>query len=106
MVQPIHGISNLKARNQPLASPPNQIGTIEFPINKLEAFLAVLEEYLFLLGSQRGYAFAPEGMGVAPRTVQKFSTRLVRLYKQGANSSRLGQYADRWCRWSRAGVAT
>ena len=30
----IHGISNLKARNQPLASPPNQIGTIEFPINK------------------------------------------------------------------------
>ena len=29
----IHGISNLKARNQPLASPPNQIGTIEFPIN-------------------------------------------------------------------------
>ena len=67
---------------------------------------SVLEKYLFLLGSQRGYAFAPEGMGVAPRTVQKFSTRLVRLYKQGANSSRLGQYADRWCRWSRAGVAT
>ena len=30
----IHGISNLKARNQPLAPPPNQIGTIEFPINK------------------------------------------------------------------------
>ena len=38
--QPIHGISNLIARNQPLASTPNQIGTIvpnevthSFPIN-------------------------------------------------------------------------
>ena len=80
----------MKARNQPLASPPNQIGTIEFPINKLEAFLAVLEEYLFLLGSQRGYAFTPEGFGVAPRTVQKFATNIARLYDQGASSSRLG----------------
>ena len=51
-----------------------------------------------------GYSFTPEGLGVAPRTVQKFATNIARLYEQGATSSRLGQYADHWSRWSRAGI--
>ena len=35
VIQPIHGISYLRAQNQPIAFSPYQIGTIEFPINNL-----------------------------------------------------------------------
>jgi len=30
--------------------------------------------------------------------------RLIRLYEQGADEARLGQYARRWWRWTNAGV--
>jgi hypothetical protein len=53
MVQPIHGISNLKARNQPLASPPNQIGTIEFPINNLFDDDGIIAQSSYSDGSRR-----------------------------------------------------
>ena len=36
---------------------------------------SVLEKYLFLLGSQRGYAFTPEGMGMAIPAIAKPTRR-------------------------------
>jgi hypothetical protein len=36
---------------------------------------SVLEKYLFLLGSQSGYAFTPEGMGMAIPAIAKPTRR-------------------------------
>ena len=51
-----------------------------------------------------GYRFTPQGLGVAPQTLQKFAQRVTRLYEQGASRRRLGQYAERWQAWVGAGL--
>ncbi len=51
-----------------------------------------------------GYRFSPSGLGVARPTVQRFVERVNRLYEQGADSLRIGQYVRRWCRWLVAGL--
>lgn len=52
-----------------------------------------------------GYRFSPEGLGVAPVTVERFSVRVSRLYEQGATASRIREYARRWLIWVRSGVS-
>ena len=44
-----------------------------------------------------GYAFSPEGIAVAVKTVEKFVERVSQLYEQDA--LRLGDYVRRWLRW-------
>ena len=51
-----------------------------------------------------GYSFTPQGLGVAQKTIDRHLERLDRLYEQGADSERIGQYIRRWRRWVRAGV--
>ncbi|MEH2000890.1 MAG: reverse transcriptase/maturase family protein [Nostoc sp.] len=51
-----------------------------------------------------GYWFAPLGLGVAPKTVERFVERVSRLYEQGADFCRIGEYVRRWWRWVRSGV--
>jgi hypothetical protein len=51
-----------------------------------------------------GYHFTPGGLSLAPPTIERFKARLARLYEQGADRVRLGQYARRWWRWANAGV--
>jgi RNA-directed DNA polymerase len=51
-----------------------------------------------------GYHFSPGGLSLAPQTIDRFKARLARLYEQGADEVRLGQYACRWWRWANAGV--
>lgn len=51
-----------------------------------------------------GYRFSPDGLGVAPVTVERFAERVSRLYEQGATASRIWEYARRWMRWVRSGV--
>ena len=52
-----------------------------------------------------GYHFSSGGLGIAPRTMDRFKELMARLYEQGADETRLGLYARRWWRWARAGVA-
>lgn len=51
-----------------------------------------------------GYHFSSGGLGIAPRTMDRFKERMARLYEQGADETRLGLYARRWWRWANAGV--
>jgi hypothetical protein len=52
-----------------------------------------------------GYRFSSAGLGIAPQTTDRFKARMARLYEQGADEVRIGQYAERWWRWVRAGVS-
>jgi RNA-directed DNA polymerase len=51
-----------------------------------------------------GYHFEPEGLSVADQTIERFKERIARLYEQGADINRIGQYVLRWLQWSRAGI--
>ena len=49
-----------------------------------------------------GYAFWPNGIAVAVKTIEKFVGRSNRLYEQDA--SRIGDYVRRWWIWVKSGV--
>ncbi len=51
-----------------------------------------------------GYWFSPAGLGVAPKTVERYVERVSRLYEQGADFARIGEYVRHWWRWVRSGV--
>ena len=51
-----------------------------------------------------GYSFEPKGLSIAPKTLANFLDRITRLYEQGADGKRIGQYVRNWWRWVRAGV--
>ena len=51
-----------------------------------------------------GYWFGPEGVRVAMRTVERFAERVNRLYEQGAEEGRIGEYVRRWWGWVRGGL--
>jgi RNA-directed DNA polymerase len=50
-----------------------------------------------------GYHFAPDGLSIATKTIERFHERIARLYEQGADSRRIGQYVRKWCMWVTAG---
>lgn len=53
-----------------------------------------------------GYRFQSAGLtGVAQQTVERFVERTTRLYEQGADAIRIGEYGRRWLRWVGAGIA-
>ena len=54
--------------------------------------------------SSVGYSFEPKGLSIAPKTLANFLDSITRLYEQGADSKRIGQYVRNWWRWVRAGV--
>ncbi|MCP4546681.1 MAG: hypothetical protein GY835_09490 [bacterium] len=51
-----------------------------------------------------GYRFGPEGVRVAEGTVGRFVERASRLYEQGAEVDRIGEYVRRWVGWVRGGL--
>jgi hypothetical protein len=51
-----------------------------------------------------GYAFSTEGLGVAARSIGHLAAHVSRLYEQGADSCRIGDYVQRWWGWLEAGL--
>ncbi len=51
-----------------------------------------------------GYHFQPDNLGVAKKTIENFKERIARLYEQGADSVRIGQYVRRWFKWLTSGL--
>jgi RNA-directed DNA polymerase len=52
-----------------------------------------------------GYRISPAGLiGLAAQSVQQTVERINRLYEQGANDLRIGQYVRRWWAWVRGGM--
>lgn len=51
-----------------------------------------------------GYRFSSTGLEIAPQTIERFNTHMARLYEQGADANRIGQYARCWRRWVQAWV--
>ena len=51
-----------------------------------------------------GYHFEPEGLSVAVITIERFKERITRLYEQGADIHRIGQYVLKWLQWTRSGI--
>ncbi len=51
-----------------------------------------------------GYFLTPTGLEASTETVKRCAERIVRLYEQGADINRIGEYVQRWIRWLRAGV--
>jgi len=51
-----------------------------------------------------GYHFEPEGLSVAGKTIERFIERISRLYEQGADINRIGQYVLKWLQWTRTGI--
>jgi hypothetical protein len=51
-----------------------------------------------------GYHLTPEQLTVSKTALQRRDARLHRLYEQGANDLRVGEYVSRWQRWAKAGL--
>jgi hypothetical protein len=52
-----------------------------------------------------GFRYNSAGLaGVAQATSEKFAARINRLYEQGADAVRIGQYVRRWFQWMRSGL--
>jgi len=51
-----------------------------------------------------GYHFESEGLSVAGKTIERFKERIARLYEQGADINRIGQYVLKWLQWTHAGI--
>jgi hypothetical protein len=49
------------------------------------------------------YHFELEGLPVAV-IIERFKERISRLYEQGANIKRIGQYVLKWVQWTCAGI--
>ena len=53
-----------------------------------------------------GYRFKPDGLSLAKKTITNFVTKALRLYEQESpqrRMRRLGEYEDRWRRWTNSG---
>ena len=50
-----------------------------------------------------GFHFTPDELSVAGKTIEKVTERIARLYEQGVDLLRIGQYIPRWLGWSKAG---
>jgi hypothetical protein len=46
----------------------------------------------------------PGELTVSEKTIKRFLKRIARLYEQGADSIRIGQYVLKWLQWLLAGV--
>ena len=52
-----------------------------------------------------GYRVVPgRRLRSSAESKRRFAEKFRRLYEQGADSMRLWRYAERWCRWRRAGL--
>jgi len=51
-----------------------------------------------------GYFLKPSSLSVARKTIERFKERIARLYEQGADAVRIGQYVVNWLRWVKARV--
>ena len=51
-----------------------------------------------------GYHFELERLSVADKTIEQFKERIFRLYEQGADINRIGQYVLKWLQWTRTGI--
>ena len=52
-----------------------------------------------------GYRVVPgRRLRSSAESKRRFAEKFRRLYEQGADSMRLWRYAERWCRWQRAGL--
>ena len=51
-----------------------------------------------------GYHFELEGLSVAVKTIERFKERIFRLYEQGADINRIGQYVLKWAQWTCARI--
>ena len=51
-----------------------------------------------------GYFLKPGELTVSEKTIKRFVKRIARLYEQGADSVRIGQYVLKWLQWVLAGV--
>ena len=51
-----------------------------------------------------GYLIKPGRLSVSLKTIKNFMERIARLYEQGADINRIGQYILKWFQWIRAGI--
>ena len=51
-----------------------------------------------------GDHFEREALSVTVITIERFKERITRLYEQGANINRIGQYVHKWVQWTCAGI--
>ena len=52
-----------------------------------------------------GHSFKPKGLSIAPKTLANFLERMTKLYEQGADYRRIGQYVRNWWRWVNTGAS-
>jgi RNA-directed DNA polymerase len=45
-----------------------------------------------------GYFLKPGILGVAQEILQRFTQRITRLYEQGEDEDRIGEYVRHWCK--------
>jgi hypothetical protein len=50
------------------------------------------------------YHLEREGLSGAVISIERFKERIARLYEQGANINRIGQYVLKWVQWTCAGL--
>ncbi|WP_230678509.1 reverse transcriptase domain-containing protein, partial [Chromobacterium violaceum] len=51
-----------------------------------------------------GYHHTAEDITVAAKTLQRSREQITRLYEQGADHTRVGEYLRRWLRWCESGI--
>ncbi len=53
-----------------------------------------------------GYRISPGSLRMAAKTVLRFVERICRLYEQGADGVRVGNYVRHWWRWAFSGLSS
>ena len=64
----------------------------KWPINTHNILIGRIRHGFDFLGCR----FSPAGLGIARQTIDRFQARMARLYEQGTDACRIGQYAKRW----------
>ena len=50
-----------------------------------------------------GYFIEPVELGISAKSAERFQERIARLYEQGADGVRVGQYVRKWRQWAKSG---
>lgn len=48
--------------------------------------------------------YSPDGISIAPNTMERMVVKVSRLYEQGADNIRIETYRKRWWQWVRSGL--
>ena len=101
-----HGDAHRRRRDREAG--PGQPPTASLALAHMPAFTSAVSHGFSGGFDFLGYRFGPNKLSLAPRTIELFVARAIRLFEQEPGeadaSARFGLYVRRWVRWAEAGL--